>query len=140
MPSVAGTGSGYVYHECGYKLHSSLKFCPDCGKPNDKHLPKTVRTTKNFSARAKRVELFKEKRKEIAKLNEELTTPYKVIRQFAQLRVMKGLSQKEASLMLGKGETYIGMVEKGSSSPSLRQLQEMALLVGAQIEMTGWGQ
>lgn len=137
---MGGTGSGYLYHICGYKLHASLKFCPGCGQANDKHIPKEARATRNFSARSRRVELFKEKRKNIAKLHGELTTPYKVIRQFAHLRVMKGLSQQEVSLMIGKGTTFIHAVESGKSTPTLRVLQEMALAVGASVELTGWDQ
>jgi len=72
---------------------------------------------------------------EFAAAYRALDPEFQVARQVIQLRLERGLSQKELAALAKTGQPNISRLEGGTINPSLHFLQRVAEALGAELEI-----
>lgn len=72
---------------------------------------------------------------EFAAAYRALDPEFQVARQVIQLRLERGLSQKELAAMVKTGQPNISRLERGTTNPSLHFLQRVAEALDAKLEI-----
>jgi len=72
---------------------------------------------------------------EFAAVYRAMEPEFQVARQVIQLRLQRGLSQKELAAIVKTGQPNISRLEGGTTNPSLHFLQRVAEALGAEIEI-----
>ncbi len=67
---------------------------------------------------------------------EELKPEYALLRKMIQLRIAKGLTQKQLAKKLGTKQSSISRLENGNLNPTLKAFYKLARALDAEVKIT----